>query len=309
VAGGLSFRQVSAGLEHACGITTDDRAYCWGNNNKGQLGTGTTNRSGTPVPVAGGLRFRQITTGFQHTCAIKPNNVAFCWGENSGGQLGDGTTTRHLTPTRVAGGHLFTLIDAGNYHTCALDTGAHVWCWGPNFDGQVGDGTTTDRLRPVLIRGDRTWQHVGAGATHTCAVTTTKAAYCWGANRFGQVGNGEAGFGRRQLRPFAVLGGISFSTVASGGQHTCGLGTNSRAYCWGHNAFGEVGDGTSGNIRKAPVAVVGGKFFSMVTTGATHSCGVALGGRAFCWGENNAGQLGNGTNDNSSRPVAVVDPS
>ena len=310
VAGGLSFRQVSAGVEHSCGVTTDNLAYCWGHNNKGQLGDGTTNDHGTPVPVAGGLRFLQISAGFQHTCAIKPNNVAFCWGENSSGRLGDGTQTQRRTPTRVAGGHLFTEIDVGNGHSCGLDTAQHVWCWGGNSTGQVGDGTTVDRLRPVLIRGDRTWDHVSAGASHTCAVASTHAAYCWGMNRHGQVGNGESGFARRQLTPHEVERGIQFNTVEAGGQHSCGIRFDDRAFCWGDNNFGQVGDGTSLNIRRAPVAVVGGKFFRSITGGATHTCAVALGGRAFCWGQDNVGQLGNdAASQNSSRPVAVADPS
>jgi alpha-tubulin suppressor-like RCC1 family protein len=307
VAGGLSFRQVSAGPEQTCGITTDSRAYCWGRNHRGQLGDGTTTDRQTPVAVAGGHRFLQISPGYGHTCAIKPNKVAFCWGE--AGLLGNGTQTRSLTPTRVAGGHLFTLIEAGSHHTCGLDTDQHIWCWGANFDAQLGDGTTTDRLRPVLVRGNRTWQHVGAGGTHTCAVATTKAAYCWGTNRDGQVGNGESGFGRRQIIPHEVQGGIRFETITAGETHTCGLRGDNRAFCWGDNNFGQVGDGTQLNNRLAPVAVVGGRFFSMVTGGGTHTCAVALGGRAFCWGQNNVGQLGKGTEGNSSRPVAVVDPS
>src|SRR5207253_2020346 len=100
----LSFRQVSAGSQHSCGVTSGDRAYCWGDGILGQLGDGTTNQRLTPVAVATTRKLRQVSAGGTHTCGATPWGVAFCWGWNFYGQLGDGTTTRRLRPRPVGGG-------------------------------------------------------------------------------------------------------------------------------------------------------------------------------------------------------------
>jgi alpha-tubulin suppressor-like RCC1 family protein len=200
-------------------------------------------------------------------------------------------------------------VSAGYYHNCGLGMDALIYCWGANFDGQLGDGTTTDRLTPTVIRGGRSFRQVRAGPTNTCGVTTTNAAYCWGTNRYGQIGNGTSGYAARRVTPTAVLGGLQFTAVTPGGGHTCGVTTGDRAYCWGHNAFGQLGDGTT-TKRLTPVAVSGGLNFKPgVSTGYSHTCGVTTGGEAYCWGFNaSGGQLGDGTTTNRSTPVAVVGP-
>ncbi|HEY7613055.1 MAG TPA: hypothetical protein VH764_08665, partial [Gemmatimonadales bacterium] len=128
VQGGLRFRHVSAGDRFTCGITTDDRAYCWGRNVEGQLGDGTETIRFRPVPVAGGRRFRQVRAGASHTCAITPADVAFCWGS---GALGDGAIAQHSTPVRVAGGLRWRLLSV-DLHTCGVTTDDRAYCWGVN---------------------------------------------------------------------------------------------------------------------------------------------------------------------------------
>jgi alpha-tubulin suppressor-like RCC1 family protein len=308
VAGGHQFRQVSAGFGHTCGVTTDYRAYCWGDNFDGELGDGTTTDRHTPVLVAGGRRFRQVSAGSFHTCGANLFDHAFCWGGNFRGQLGDGTTTDRLTPVHVhARGLRFRLVSAGNAHTCGVATDASAYCWGNNFKGQLGDGTTTRRLTPVAVRRGLSFRQVRAGGfAHTCGVTTNDQAYCWGLNNEGQLGIGTSGFAQRRLRPVAVLGGLQFRAVSAGnGNYTCGVTTGSLAYCWGHNGFGELGDGTT-TRRLTPVAVVGGLQFPRVSAGSFHTCGVATNALAYCWGDNFDGQLGDGTTTDRPRPVPVA---
>jgi alpha-tubulin suppressor-like RCC1 family protein len=310
VSGGLSFRQVKAGLGFTCGVTLADRAYCWGFNGQGQLGDGTKINRFAPVPVAGGRSFHRISAGEFHACALTSGGAAFCWGENASGKLGDGTTTDRLTPVRVkSGGRLFGQVVAGWTHTCALGTDALGYCWGANFSGQLGDGTTTDRTVPVAIRGGRSLKQITAGERHSCAVTTGNAAYCWGYNQYGQIGDGTATFAGHRLHPVAVLGGLSFTAVFAGGFHTCGLTTTKLAYCWGYNAFGQLGDGTV-TRRTTPVAVTGGRHFSGLSAGFSHTCAVTTDERAFCWGSNDSGRLGDGTAEVQRLvPAAVVGPS
>jgi alpha-tubulin suppressor-like RCC1 family protein len=102
VSGGLSFAAISAGMAHTCGVTTSGVLYCWGSNQFGQLGIGTTSDQSAPTQVTGGLLFRSVSAGDRHTCGVTTTNVAYCWGDNQFGQLGDGTTTRRTAPTKVA---------------------------------------------------------------------------------------------------------------------------------------------------------------------------------------------------------------
>lgn len=282
VLGGLRFRQVSAGGTHSCGVTTDYRAYCWGGNQSGQLGDGTTTTRLTPVPVAGGLSFVQVAAGVTHTCGLSyPERLAYCWGLNTYGQLGNGTTGDRSSPVAVFGGRQFRQVTGGQHHTCGVTTSSQAFCWGRNLNGQLGDSTTTARSKPVPVAGGRQFRQLGAGWNFTCGVTTGYRAFCWGQGTDGQLGNGKTG---RRLWPKAVAGGLSFRRVTAGWRHACGETTLDRAYCWGSNGTGQIGDGTSGGQRLVPTAVVGGLAFAQLSAGQAHTCGKTSAGVAYCWG-------------------------
>ena len=140
---------------HTCGVTTDDRAFCWGMGGEGQLGDGTGTDHAAPVAVAGSRRWGQVIAGASHTCGVTLADVALCWGLNQTGANGNGTTNPSSKPARVAGGIAFSRITTGvgGGHTCALTPDAQVYCWGSNGDGQLGDGTRTRRLAPVPVAG------------------------------------------------------------------------------------------------------------------------------------------------------------
>jgi alpha-tubulin suppressor-like RCC1 family protein len=313
VEGGLDFRTVSAGNFHTCGLVPflerPRRIHCWGDNSWGQLGDGTTANRSSPVPVAGNRPFSRVTSGARHTCGLGPFGAVFCWGSNSTGVLGDGTTTDRLTPTRVAGGLQFRQVSAGEFHTCGVTMDFKAYCWGFNGDGQLGDGTATQRLRPKAVLGGLQFRAVAAGAFHTCGVTRDLRAYCWGNNAEGRLGDGTTSDRRT---PVAVAGGLEFRQVSAGGSHTCGVQvgervtSRNRVHCWGRNAEGQLGDGTT-TRRLTPVAVTDRQFFD-VNAGNSHTCAIAEGPFAYCWGNNESGQLGDGTTTNRSRPVAVAGP-
>jgi alpha-tubulin suppressor-like RCC1 family protein len=297
----LSFRQVSAGFAHSCGVTTDDRAFCWGDGGLGQLGNGTTGQHWRPVAVLGGLKFLQVRAGWGHSCGLTTDYRVYCWGGNYSGQLGDGTTTNRLTPVAVAGGRRFPQV-------CAVTLFGRAFCWGLNGYGQLGDGTKSTRLTPVNLHANgREFRQVIAGGFHTCGVTTGSQAYCWGRNDNGELGDGTLHI---RLTPVAVVGGLSFRQVIAGvgrplsHAHTCGVTTGNQAYCWGDNRNGRLGDGTTSR-RVTPTPVSGGLQFSGVTLGSSHTCAVTTADRGYCWGWNFYGQLGDGTHTNRLVPVAV----
>jgi alpha-tubulin suppressor-like RCC1 family protein len=195
VAGKHAFRQVVTGWTSTCGVTTDDKAYCWGNGSDGQIGDGKTIQRNWPRAVSGGLGFRVISVGSTGTCAITTANKAYCWGRNENGQVGDGTTTPRLTPVPVSGGRQYRLISRGGSHTCATTTDDKAFCWGDNSDGALGDGTRTDRLVPRAVAGGIAFNGVSVeiiseGLSFTCGRTPANHAYCWGSNFFGQLGDG-----------------------------------------------------------------------------------------------------------------------
>jgi alpha-tubulin suppressor-like RCC1 family protein len=238
----LAFLQLSAGFQHTCGVTTDFRAYCWGQNGNGQTGIGTFDNCdfGCPVfyptPVKGGLSFKQVDAGTNHTCGVTPANRAYCWGY--GRLLGTGTTTSRPTPTAVAGARSFRQVSAGGDHSCGVTADDRAYCWGENARGQLGDGTLSQRRWPKAVAGGLSFNRVTAGGFHTCALTPSNKTYCWG--RGGAVGDGT---NVDRPKPVAVAGGFSFNQVSAGGAHTCAKTGASAGYCWGSNDWNQLGDG------------------------------------------------------------------
>jgi len=299
--GGATWAQVSTGYEHSCGVTTTGQAYCWGSNDYGQLGDGTSTDRSTPVAVLGLVSAASISVGGEHSCALVSGGQAYCWGRNFYGQLGDGTSTDRSTPAAVLGLVSVSSISAGGEHSCAVATGGQAYCWGRNFYGQLGDGTTTSRSTPVAVSGLVSAASISAGGSHSCAVATGGQAYCWGNNDYGQLGDGTT---TSRSTPVAVSGLVSAASISAGGSHSCAVASTGQAYCWGRNVFGQLGDGTTTD-RSTPVAVSGLSSAASIAADTWHSCAVATGGRAYCWGSNGFGQLGDGTTTDRSTPVAV----
>jgi hypothetical protein len=341
----VPFTSIDAGGSFTCALSDVGEAYCWGDNDSGQLGDGTRIERHSPVRVSGEHSFSAITVGGVHACGLSLG-TAYCWGSNSRGQLGDGTLTDRLSPVPVATGLSFRAISAGSDHTCGLTHAGAAYCWGSNLNGQLGDGTSAEeRLTPVPVTGGIAWSAISSGLALTCGVTMTADPYCWGDAMRISISYGNA--------PVAIEG-LSASAISAAVFHVCALTLGGAAYCWGINlgdggifsssltpvpvagglVFTAITGATGGSIyscglttsggaycwgdnvfgqlgdgttvdRHSPVPVTGGLTFSDLGAGGGHACGVA-GGRAYCWGANQAGQLGNGTTTSSTSPVAVL---
>jgi len=205
-----------------------------------------------------------------------------------------------------------TAMTGGLLHTCAVTTTNHVYCWGWNRDGEIGDGSTTDRPYATQVGTTLTFGIPSAGAAHSCAVAAGGGAFCWGLNLTGQVGDSSV---VSRTTPTPVKATLSWVQVAGGGTFTCGISaSDSTAYCWGWGRDGELGSRpvltciTSGGLEpcsRVPVAVGGGRRFLAISAGARHTCALAVDSTAYCWGDNSAGQLGNGTVADTALPLAV----
>jgi alpha-tubulin suppressor-like RCC1 family protein len=245
-----------------------------------------------------------VSAGGRHTCAATPAGPIRCWGANERGQLGDGTGADRATPVAVAGVLAFTSVSSGLAHSCAVTRLGDVYCWGADSRGQLGDATTIRRSAPVRVAGPGTYTAVSAGAAHSCAVTAAAALRCWGANDQGQLGDGTRD--SRLVPTTVALNGADVAQVAAGGQHTCALTGDGRIQCWGANRDGQLGDGTTGGSRPVPAPVGLPGRAVHVSTGLAHSCALTADGAAWCWGRNEAGQLGDGSRVMRSLPVRVA---
>jgi serine/threonine protein kinase/alpha-tubulin suppressor-like RCC1 family protein len=292
---------VSAGGRHSCTVT-GGRAYCWGANDRGQLGDGELETRDAPTAVVGDIEFVQVSAGLAHSCGVTRGGEAYCWGADDRGQLGDATTTSRSAPVRVAGSYTFRLVRTGNNHTCGLTTGGDVACWGANDRGQLGDGSTALRSSPVRVSVDRRFVSVSAGWNHSCGVAGDGTVWCWGANGDGQLGTGT----RTDARvPQPVTSSQRFTSVAAGGNHSCAVSETGDAWCWGRNTYGQLGTGGTA-AQAAPARVSTGTRFVSVSVGGVHSCARTAGGQAWCWGRNVYGQLGDGTMTDRDAPVRVT---
>lgn len=303
VAGGLHFTYIAAGHAHTCGLTADGAAYCWGGGSFGQLGDGDFAPDTVPIAVSGGLHFTSLTVGYNHTCGIVSGGAAYCWGSNFSGQLGTGSYSPDMssTPLPVTGGLSFTTLAAGSTHTCGLVADSTAYCWGANEAGMLGDSTTISRNAPAAVAGGLKFATIASRNAHTCAITGGGAAYCWGSNSSSQIGDSSSEI--QQNAPDAVhAGGVTFTTIAAGYNHTCARATSGDIYCWGGNENGQAGPNAG---TTAPVPVPVGLSGTAVATGAWHSCAITITG-AYCWGYNQVGQLGSGTSGGQTAiPVRV----
>jgi serine/threonine protein kinase/alpha-tubulin suppressor-like RCC1 family protein len=296
---------VSAGGAHTCAISASD-VLCWGANDRGQLGDGSTaGRTGMARAAAGAVQFAAVSVSADHSCALSRSAAVYCWGANDDGQLGTGDNQDHASPVRVVGERSYKAVAAGGGYSCALTLTGETYCWGRNSYGQLGTGSTASASVPAKVATGVRFVALAASTSHTCALDAVGTAYCWGQNGYGQLGDGST-----ILRTVPVqvsgVGGASlyFRSIATGNFHTCAVSAEGQPYCWGRNSYGQLGTGGMEG-HETPVAVTTNEHMITITAGAVHSCGLSASGNAYCWGRNSYGQLGEGTIADHMTPVKV----
>ena len=272
-----------------------------------QFAAAATDAQGNPVSVA-------VTWASSNTAAATVNQSGLATA------VGPGTTTITATAGQVTGSATLTVrppvrivsVSSGGNHNCLLTNRGQAYCWGLGSLGQLGTGPIGAQpspyrvSTPTAVSGGLTFASLKAGIGYTCGVTTAGKAYCWGLGASGQLGNGLSGAAGTSVAPTEVLGGLIFSTVRPGREHTCGVTTTGQAYCWGANSSGQLGNFSTVSTA-TPVAVGGGITFASIDVGAEDfSCGLATSGRAYCWGEASAGRLGNGASIDQTLPAGVL---
>jgi len=310
-AGGDEYEYAS----HTC-VLKNSAVECVGSGLAGQLGNGFSVSSATPVKVVGlSSGVTAIELGQYHSCAIVSDQVK-CWGANNVGQLGDGTTTRSSVPVAVVGLTGVTSLQVGSNHACATWTSAQksgVKCWGNNDFGQLGNGVDYDNpdysdfsSTPVPVIDLSDGSGLALGMQHSCALIAN-AVKCWGDNANGYLGNGST---TNSFVPVHVLGLGDVTAIAAGAWNTCALNSLGGVKCWGWGKEGAVGDGSNALNNPIPVQVTGlASGVTAIDAGQYHSCAVLSSGLVKCWGSNHMGQLGDGTTQDQSEPVQVLNRS
>lgn len=303
--------EVALGLHHTCARKQDNTLWCWGSNDSGQVGDGTTELRLQPVQVAAlGSHVVGVSAGADHTCARMDDDSLRCWGYNYSGQVGDGSYLSRRSPVTVATlGNSVAQVAAGQLHTCARKTDGTIWCWGNNYYGNIGDGSTHKAPIPVPVKDISGGAiDIAAGGNHTCARTGGIGSIsCWGRNHLGQFGNNATS----EIEPRAIWASAfehDNVELATGFYHTCVRHGDGRMLCCGKNSQGELGHGAAENFRLEPVEPQGiDGDVVQIATGFFHTCLRKSDGTAWCWGSNGTGQVGDGTVETPRRkPTRVM---
>jgi len=304
--------QLSVGSYHACGLTRRGRIWCWGDDTAGQLGQGAPTRWRTPSGAVPTLEdARHGAAGQWHACAIRRNGDVWCWGRHFLVSP-DGSARRdRLTPRRVSGVRGAVALASFGSATCALKRDRTVWCWGDSTNHILGRPRGQHQgPEPRPVHGLQGATRVSVGYDHACALERDRTVRCWGG-RFHQppvggipVGGPSDDHRKRADPPITREVFREAITMDTGWNHTCAIRRDGTVWCWGHNRWGNLGDGS----RKAhgrPVRVKGLGAARSVAAGFGHSCAVTTDGVAHCWGDNRRGQLGTTTPRLSATPRSV----
>ncbi len=291
---------VVIGSLHACGLAPDGSAYCWGTNDHGELGTGSTVDRGPPTAVAGGLKFRMLAAAGAHTCGLTLNAQVWCWGFNSDGELGDGTQTKRTAPVRVSLPETPNFVATGERTSCAATTTGAVYCWGDRLGGTLIPSSQSKDLTPAKVPGSIQLRRLAVGNEWACGTDDAGRAYCWGQNPFG-MGTGIAA---GSLDPRPVITDERFDDISLGPWNACAVAKTRTLWCWGRGLNGVLGNGDKTD-RELPTAVAGSVRFRTVSAGTyIRVCASSVDYQPYCWGK---GVVGDGTEPGewlTPKPVA-----
>lgn len=327
----IGFKVLSSKASHACLIkNSNDGLSCWGANESSQLGAAHTIDSSTFGEPARDRDWIDISAGYDHTCGIEdravedPSNPAsdlhfqrlVCWGNNAVGQIGNGTTITQASQFDIQETFEWVYASAGNQHSCAIREEGTLWCWGDNSNSQLGNIITTEFTLPSQVGIDNDWYRVEASNQFTCGIKTIATEnegeiVCWGLNNNYQLGTGDTTT-RVLATPISAINtpNTSWKQLTSGSEHSCALkSTNGAIYCWGDNTYGQIGDGSIApstvpkQINNSNTGAI--TSWKDVSAGQHHTCAIANSNDLYCWGNNDAGQLGINSTAHQATPVKI----
>ena len=307
-ASSLSWTMISTGGSHTMAIRSDGKLFAWGANNRGQLGTGNTTSTSSPVQI-GNSSWVAVSAGKEYTVAIRSGGIMFTWGSNDDGQLGTGNLTQRSSPATLGAGagawnsRTWNQVSAGNAHVIAFSSSlGDVYAWGAGYYGQLGTGSsgvTYRLLEPTTLNFGSSIGQVIAAQNFSMIRTTTGGLWV-----VGEAGAGQLGLGNTTDRSTPVQLAGTWSKISAHSTGTYALGIKaSKLFAWGSNASGQLGLGNTTN-RSSPVQI-GADNWTDMEAGANHVVAIRSDGTLWTWGDNTNGQLGDGSNNPRSTPGQV----
>jgi alpha-tubulin suppressor-like RCC1 family protein len=322
----IRFTAIAAGARHSCAIGADGGTYCWGYATDGQVGWGLQGRvTGASLVVSGGVHFLEISAGSQHSCGLDAEGLVYCWGRGPWGFA--------FVPDEIDGtGGMNSLSSTAN-HVCAVTSEATASCFGGGYGGQLGEGVSQeeqDSDESVVVPGVSGVVRVVTGKNFSCALTEGGEAWCWGLAEAGQLGIGDDAplcevAGSTEVpcsfAPARVEASGSYTDLAAGLYHACGLLTSGQVECWGDDVAAQLGlddgaaetctwvaegPGTERACARTPAVISGGITFASIDGGFFHTCGISADADAYCWGSNSFGQIGSGGTQPGAGPELVA---
>lgn len=272
---GRVYTAVSAGGRHTCAIDGEGRLWCWGANDRGQVGDGGNADRDRPTPIQPDSRFAVVSAGFEHTCAVRVDGILLCWGANQFGQLGIGRPSdTGSPPTRVVGPARWGQVAAGGRHTCGLDASGAAHCWGDGRSGLLGTGALVSSPAPSRVGEQLSFVSIDVGGSHSCGIVHDGSVWCWGDNRFGQAG---ASTDARVGSPTGLIHAGAVA-LAVGEDITCTLMSDTSVRCRGRGGPDDDPGPTRG--WWVPIRSEAGRL----DVGMGGGCVVTLAADLTCWG-------------------------
>ncbi|MFC9776583.1 RCC1 domain-containing protein [Paenibacillus chitinolyticus] len=298
-----SIVDIAAGASHSLALKNDGTVWAWGGNLSGQLGEGSNNNMLVPQQVKNLDSVVSIAAGSNHSIALKSDGTVWSWGSNVSGQLGIGTNRDQMIATQVLNLNNVVMIKAGGNTSIALKNDGTVWSWGNNSSGQLGDGTKNNRLNPVKVNSLASIISIASGSSHSLAISNEGKLWAWGSNNYGELGDGST---ISRPTPIQISNVSSVTSIAAGSSYSLVLKNDGTVWSWGLNANGQLGGGDTSINQTSPQRIVSLNGITSISIGTSHSGAITDTGNYYTWGWNNNGQLGDGTNRDSSIPLHIL---
>ncbi|XP_060526978.1 E3 ubiquitin-protein ligase HERC2 [Cylas formicarius] len=308
--------QLAGGEQTLFAVTADGKVYATGYGAGGRLGIGGCDSVLVPTLLESiqhvFVKKIAINSGGKHCLALSADGDVYSWGEGEDGKLGHGNRLSCEKPKLIEALQGYEVVDVtcGGAHSAAVTASGHLYTWGKGRYGRLGHGDSEDQLKPKLVEALVGYKVVdvacGSGDAQTLCVTDDDNVWSWGDGDYGKLGRGGSD-GCKVPMKIESLAGLGVVKVECGSQFSIALTRSGSVYTWGKGDYHRLGHGTADHMRRPKkVAALQGKRIVSIATGSLHCVACSDAGEVFTWGDNDEGQLGDGTTNGIQRPRVVA---